>query len=61
MIQDLVDLSVDLCLAQLIREKAIKTTWPRVQPHLGHPLSEQLNPTIEKYPQEVHARQSLPS
>jgi hypothetical protein len=44
MIQDLVDLG----RGQLLREGAIETTWPRVQPHLGLPLSERLDPMTKK-------------
>jgi hypothetical protein len=59
MIQDFVDLGVDLHLTQLFGERAIETTWPLAQPHLGDPLVEWLNPATEKCPQEVHARQPL--
>jgi hypothetical protein len=58
MIQDLEDLGVNLHIAQLLRERAIGTTWPWVQPHLGHPLSERLNSVTEKCLQEVHSHQT---
>jgi hypothetical protein len=48
------DLGVDLCLAQLLEERAVETTWPRVQPHLGHLLTKRLNSMTKKCPQKVH-------
>jgi hypothetical protein len=58
MIQDPMNPSVVLSRAQLL-EGAVETTWPRIQPHLGHPLSERLNLTTEKCAQEVHDYQPL--
>jgi hypothetical protein len=39
-----VDLGIDLYLTQLLREEAVETTWPQIQPHLGQQLSEWLDP-----------------
>jgi hypothetical protein len=57
--QDFVDTCVDLRFAQLHGEGDIGTTWPRVQPHYSHPLTERLNPATEKCLQKLHSRQSL--
>jgi hypothetical protein len=59
MIQDLVDPDADICLSQILRERAITATWPQVQPHLGHPL-DWLNPVAKKCPQKVHTYATLP-
>jgi hypothetical protein len=57
MSKDPVDLSVDLCIAQLLEEGTIGTTWHRIHPHGHLPLIEQLNPTTEKGLQKIRARQ----
>jgi hypothetical protein len=43
-VQGLEDLGVELRVAQLLRDRAIRITWPWVQPHVGRPLLERLDP-----------------
>jgi hypothetical protein len=51
-IHDLVDSGVNLHRSQLLGESVVETTWPQIQSHLRHPLSELLNPATEN----VHKR-----
>jgi hypothetical protein len=52
-----VDLGVDLRIAQLLRERTIGTTWPRIHQHSHDPPAELLNTATKKGPQKVHACQ----
>jgi hypothetical protein len=51
------DPGVDPRIAQLLREGTAGTTWPRVHPYSCNPPTGWLNPTAEKGPQKVRARQ----
>jgi hypothetical protein len=47
------DPSVDLYIVQLIGERTVGATGPRVHPYYGHPPSEWLNLVTDEGPQEV--------
>jgi hypothetical protein len=53
MSKDPMDIGVDLCIAQLLGEGMVGTTWPRIHPQGRHSLMERFNPTAEKGPQKV--------
>jgi hypothetical protein len=57
MSKDHVDLGIDLRIAQLHGELAVRTTWPQIHPYGRPPLTERLNQMAKKGLRKICPRQ----